>query len=322
GGGGGGGEEHIWRLHRSLLKAVSSDLLLLLPPSPCMQEGKDKLTLSSSDASTPPSSSFSSSPSSSSSSSSSCEDLTLVLPLFLYTSPHPSLSRHSLAQEIASFASSLLHLPFPPSRPHPRITKVCLWAGLAARRLTRLVLEREGGRGRGRDVTEVWNRGGQRVLAVVNEERVDGAMETLGKNWAKAGGRAGGRWTSLVSPIDALVSLGALRHVLAVLGKPRGGRERGEESALEEAEEDEAEEGGRDGETVWMVEEDRVRRVQVGREGGRERGGEDGGSVETVNFHGRFSAPVFLREGGREGGAEGEVGDDEEETLSAVSFFG
>jgi len=35
-----------------------------------------------------------------------------------------------------------------------------------------------------------------------------------------------------------------------------------------------------------------------------------------------FAPPVFSREGGREGGVEGEEGDDdEEETLSTVSLF-
>ena len=187
--------------------------------------------------------------------------------------------------------------------------------------MTRLVLEREGGREGGRGVTEVWTKGGQRILAVVNEERVDGAMETLGKNWGKAGGRGGGRWTSLVSPIDALVSLDALRHVLVVLGKPmRGGREGGRVEWVG-GEEEEGDEGG----TVWTEEEGGVRRVEVGREGGREGEGEgeDGGSVETVVCYGVFAPPVFPREGGREGGEEVEgVDDDEEETLSAVSFFG
>ena len=172
-------------------------------------------------------------------------------------------------------------------------------------------------------MTEVWNRGGQRVLAVVNEERVDEAMETLGKNWAKAGGRAGGRWTSLVSPIDALMSLDALRHVLVVLGKPRGGREGRRAERVGGEEEEKEEEGGRDGETVWMLEEEGVRRVEVGRDGGMRDEGEEGGSIETVNVPWGYAAPVFPGEGGREGGREGEeMGDDDEETLSAVSFFG
>lgn len=143
---------------------------------------------------------------------------TAAFPFLLPTTAHahqpdPEEAAADRRAELRAYARSLAPRPGEEGT-RAAALQCCLWAGTLARRAVRWALTRPDAY----RVTEVWGGvcGGPMVLAVVNDARVDPWVEALVRGRAKAVG-GGGRWARLLTPLDAVESLAALRGLLQAL---------------------------------------------------------------------------------------------------------